>query len=59
MSRENALLMKLSNDVEVYEIEVTKMGQNYCLVIITYLLSCHTFTPIEKHAIFFQIARFL
>jgi len=27
MSRENALLMKLSNDVEIYEIEVTKMGQ--------------------------------
>jgi len=26
---ENALLMKLSNDVEKYEIEVTKMGQNY------------------------------
>jgi len=25
MSRENALLMKLSNDVEKYEIEVTKM----------------------------------
>jgi len=29
MSRENALLMKLSNGVEKYEIEVTKMGQNY------------------------------
>jgi len=29
MSWENALLMKLSNDVEKYEIEVTKMGQNY------------------------------
>ena len=28
---ENALLMKLSNDVEKYEIEVTKMGQNYSL----------------------------
>jgi len=28
MSWENALLMKLSNDVEKYEIEVTKMGQN-------------------------------
>ena len=27
MSWENALLMKLSNDVEKYEIEVTKMGQ--------------------------------
>ena len=24
-----SLLMKLSNDVEKYEIEVTKMGQNY------------------------------
>jgi len=31
MSWENALLMKLSNDVEKYEIEVTKMGQNYSL----------------------------
>ena len=32
MSWENALLTKLSNDVEKYEIEVTqmgKMGQNY------------------------------
>jgi len=29
MSWENALLMKLSNDVVKYEIEVTKMGQNY------------------------------
>jgi len=29
MSWGNALLMKLSNDVEKYEIEVTKMGQNY------------------------------
>jgi len=29
MSLENALLMKLSNDVEKYEIEVTKMAQNY------------------------------
>ena len=29
MSWENALLMKLSNDVEKYEIEVTKMGQNF------------------------------
>ena len=28
MSWENALLMKFSNDVEKYEIEVTKMGQN-------------------------------
>jgi len=28
-------------------------------VLIIYLLSCHTFTPIEKRAIFFQIARFL
>ena len=25
----DALLMKLSNDVEKYEIEVTKMGQKY------------------------------
>jgi len=31
MSWENALLMKLSNDAEKYEIEVTKMGQNYSL----------------------------
>jgi len=29
MSWENALLMKLSNGVEKYEIEVTKMPQNY------------------------------
>jgi len=29
MSWENALLMKLSNVVEKYEIEVTKIGQNY------------------------------
>jgi len=29
MSWENALLMKLSNGVEKYEIEVTKMDQNY------------------------------
>jgi len=29
MSWENALLMKLSNGVEMYEIEVAKMGQNY------------------------------
>ena len=29
MSWENALLIKLSNGVEKYEIEVTKMGQNY------------------------------
>jgi len=29
------------------------------LSVIIYLLSCHTFTPIEKCAIFFQIARFL
>ena len=29
--------MKLSNDVEKYEIEVTKMGQNYCLI---FLLQC-------------------
>jgi len=28
MSRENALLMEFSNDVEKYEIEVTKMSQN-------------------------------
>jgi len=29
MSWENALLLKLSNDVENYEIEVTKIGQKY------------------------------
>ena len=29
MSWENALLMKQSNDVEKYGIEVTKMSQNY------------------------------
>ena len=29
MSWENALLMKLSNGVEKYEIVVTKMGQKY------------------------------
>jgi len=29
MSWENALPMKLSNGVEKYEIEVTKMGQKY------------------------------
>jgi len=28
MSWEDALLMKLFNDVERYEIEVTRMGQN-------------------------------
>ena len=28
MSWENALLMEFSNDVEKYEIEVTKMSQN-------------------------------
>jgi len=29
MSWENAFLMKFSDDVEKYEIEVTKMGQKY------------------------------
>ena len=28
--------MKLSNDVEKYEIEVTKMGQNYSLFLTVY-----------------------
>ena len=36
MSWENALLMKLSNDVEKYEIEVTKMGQNYSFFLTVY-----------------------
>jgi len=34
MSLENALLMKLSNDVEKYEIEVTKNGSK--LLIFSY-----------------------
>ena len=39
MSWENALQMKLSNDVEKYEIEVTKMSQNYLffLTVIVFL----------------------
>jgi len=38
MSWENALVMKLSNDVEKYEIEVTKMGQNYsCFLTVIYI----------------------
>jgi len=36
MSWENALLMKLSNDVEKYEIVVTKMGQNYPFFLTVY-----------------------
>jgi len=28
--------MKLSNDVEKYEIEVTKMGQNYSFLLTVY-----------------------
>jgi len=36
MSWENALLRKLSNDVEKYEIEVTKMGQNYSFFLTVY-----------------------
>ena len=38
MSWENALLMKLSNDVEKYEIEVTKMGQKYSFFLTSYQL---------------------
>jgi len=41
MSWENALLMKLSNDVEKDEIEVTKMGQNYSLFLTEALLEIH------------------
>jgi len=37
MSWENASLMKLSNDVERYEIEVTKMGQTCSF----FLTVCH------------------
>jgi len=29
------MLMKLSNDVEKYEIEVTKIGQNYSFFFLT------------------------
>jgi len=36
---ETALLMKLSNDVEKYEIEVTKMGQNYSFYLMVALLA--------------------
>jgi len=38
MSWENALLMKLSNDVEKYEIKVTKMGQNYSFFLTVYIV---------------------
>jgi len=31
--------MKLSNDVEKYEIEVTKMGQNYSFFLTVYLVN--------------------
>jgi len=36
MSWENALLMKVSNGVEMYEIEVTTMGQNYSFFLTVY-----------------------
>ena len=42
MSWEKALLMKLSNDVEKYEIEVTKMGENY-----SFFLQC-TFYSVTR-----------
>jgi len=41
MSWENALLMKVSNDVEKYEIEVTKMGQNYSFFSYSVPIYCH------------------
>jgi len=42
MSWENTLVMKLSNDVEKYEIEVTKMGLNYSLFLTVYSLGYFT-----------------
>jgi len=53
MPWENALLMKLSNDVEKHEIEVTKMGENYSFFLQCTKLYSFTLNRLETHLIYF------
>jgi len=45
--------MKLSNDVEKHEIEVTKMGENYSFFLQCTKLYSFTLNRLETHLIYF------